>query len=58
MTRAEIVAILREELRMMPKYPDPDTDSAVREYDETMYDCLDALRDACQQIVEACDRDL
>ena len=58
MTRDDIVELLRGELALMPKYPEPDTDSALRHYDEAMHDCLEALRDACQYIVSKHDEEV
>ena len=52
MTREEIIRALRDYLADLPQYPDPDTDSALREYDEDLNQGLEALRDLCRLIVD------
>ena len=51
MSRKEIVQALARALAGLPAYPEPDTQSALREYDEAMNEGLEALRDLCVDIV-------
>jgi len=58
MSRDEIVELLRGELALMPGLPEQVTESDWRDYDETLYDSLEALRDACAYIVKQYDKEV
>ena len=54
MTRDEILEVLAGEISDLPSYPEPDTDAAVNEYDETLNVGLEILRDTVESILMRC----